>query len=629
VLSVAIVKNFRKDIQGLRAFAVLAVVFFHISPTRLPGGFLGVDVFFVISGYLIIGFICRDLYNGQFKLSHFYIKRIRRLFPAFFVTIFFSAILAYFLLLPEEISAFAESVISSVFYVSNLYFYSQSDYFADTLGLAPLLHTWSLSVEEQFYIVFPLILIMTFHFFKRRLYSVLVVLALLSFFLSAYLVNYDRSLAFFISPTRFWQFIVGGLLALKIDTIILNEKSSNTFGFIGLITLIVCLFLYNEETLFPGVNALIPTLATLLILLAGQHTSTFTRLMSLPINQFFGNISYSLYLWHWPIIVFYGFAVTNELSGMANNTIVLGLSVFLGYLSWRYVEVPMKVTKLVRNDRTQVYLAFSVSAITVAIMFTWLGGVPSRFSETQLYYSSFMNYDQSRFRQGECFLTIKSNDYNLYDKSLCITADEEKYNTILIGDSHAAHWYSSLIESANENQTVSQLTSSGCRPLLSAKGKKRCTDLIEYAYQDLIKTQRFDKIILSGRWETGDVDALLETTRYLSNLADNVVVLGPTLEYQQSLPRILAMTSPEKLENDKHNQYSFFKKVDSKFKMLEWPKQVTYISTIDILCTPNNLPCKTVTDKGVPLAFDYGHMTHEGASFLLSLSNFNSVNITQ
>ncbi|WP_166424091.1 acyltransferase [Paraglaciecola sp. 20A4] len=284
-------KNYRWDIQGLRALAVMAVVIFHISPYKLPGGYLGVDIFFVISGYLIIGFICRDLRAEKFSLSDFYIKRIRRLFPALLATVIVTMIAAYCYLLPEEMTMFAKSVISTLLYVSNMFFYTQSDYFSADLKLAPLLHTWSLSVEEQFYILFPILLIGIIKYRPKALQLFLGIIAVMSFVLSEYLVRTDPSLAFFISPTRFWQFIVGGLLALNLHKMGLSKSLSNVIGFGGLASLIICLFLYDKTTLFPGINAILPTVATLCVLWAGSVTGVFSGLMALPINRFFGNIS--------------------------------------------------------------------------------------------------------------------------------------------------------------------------------------------------------------------------------------------------------------------------------------------------------------------------------------------------
>lgn len=606
-------KNYRWDIQGLRALAVLAVVIFHIAPNRLPGGYLGVDIFFVISGYLIIGFICRDVFAEKFNFTDFYVKRIKRLFPALFATVLATSVGAYFLLLPEETTVYAKSAISTLLYVSNMFFYTQSDYFAADLELAPLLHTWSLSVEEQFYILFPILLVAIIKCKPQYLQKALISIAILSFILSEYLVRTDPSLAFFISPTRFWQFIAGGLLALNIHKSGLSQLTSNIMGAVGMLTLIACLFAYCEETVFPGINAIIPTLATLLVIWAGNAESLFSRLMALPINRFFGNISYSLYLWHWPVIVFYSLAINNQYSIMANNIIILATSIVLGYLSWKYVEIPFS-KKNSRAEPQQTFITtLAISATVIAIMAFSLNGLPHRFNEQQLYFSSYMNYKQPGFKSGTCFLTKSTADIHLYNKEECIKFDKNKANILLIGDSHAAHLNSALQELIPKTHTLTQITASGCRPVEPMSGSQYCIDFINFGIKKVIPNKRFEKVIIAARWKVEDLPKLKRMIEYLKPLTNDIVIVGRTLEYYQYLPRVLATTEVTDIENDTQNRYTELKNLDIKFKSLADKEDVAYISLINILCAPDTHPCKSITKGGVPIAFDYGHFTHEGA----------------
>tara|TARA_R110001583_G_scaffold116577_1_gene267356 strand:- start:6184 stop:8061 length:1878 start_codon:yes stop_codon:yes gene_type:complete len=612
-------KNYRWDIQGLRALAVMAVVIFHISPNRLPGGYLGVDIFFVISGYLIIGFICRDLRAEKFSLSDFYIKRIRRLFPALLATVIATMIAAYFYLLPEEMTLFAKSVISTLLYVSNMFFYTQSDYFAADLKFAPLLHTWSLSVEEQFYIIFPILLIGIMKYKPKALQLFLGVIAVLSFVLSEYLVRTDPSLAFFISPTRFWQFIVGGLLALNLHRMALPKTLSNVIGFGGLAALIICLFKYDEATLFPGINAIVPTLATLCVIWAGSVTGVFSWLMALPINKFFGNISYSLYLWHWPVIVFYTLNMNHEYPKVAHELILLLVSIVLGYLSWRFIELPFSAKRLAvskgKNTSSTLIGSFALSSALILVMALSLDGLPNRFNEQQLIYSSYMNYDRIGYRRGSCFLRGTDENLSFYDKEECINFDDNKYNILLIGDSHAAQWNSAITELLLKNQTLTQLTSSGCRPVLPLKGQAGCIELMSFGFNELVRSVNFDKIIIAGRWKDSDFNELSQTVNYLTDYADKVIVVGRTLEYKQDLPRLLAITGPDGIESGKQYDYSYFKHMDVKFRQVtKNNNKAFYVSLIDILCqAAESVTCQTLTKENVPIAFDYGHYTHQGA----------------
>ena len=606
-------KNYRWDIQGLRALAVLAVVIFHIAPNRLPGGYLGVDIFFVISGYLIIGFICRDVFAEKFNFTDFYVKRIKRLFPALFATVIATSICTYFLLLPEETIVFAKSVISTLLYVSNMFFYTQSDYFAADLELAPLLHTWSLSVEEQFYILFPVLLVAIIKFRPRYLQRALITIAIVSLILSEYLVRTDPSLAFFISPTRFWQFIVGGLLALNIHKMGLSKLTSNIMGVIGMLSLIACLFTYHEETVFPGINAILPTLATLLVIWAGSAPSAFSRLMALPINRFFGNISYSLYLWHWPVIVFYSLAINNDYSRMTNNFIVLIISITLGYISWKYIELPFSKKRSQATNRKTLITTLSASAVVCSVMIISLNGLPHRFNEQQLYYSSFMNYDRDKGWQRDiCFIRGNHEGLIKYNRKLCINFEQTKHNTLLIGDSYAAQWYSSIASLINSEQTLTQVTASGCRPIIPVTGPEGCVEIVKFAYEELIQKKRFDRIIVGGRWKNEDLAGLKKMITYLKNHSNEVLLVGRSLEYNQYLPRLLT-TKKNEIENDKQNRYSELKKIDNKLKSLAEAASVKFVSVIDILCPLNGESCKTVTDEGVPISFDYGHFTHAGA----------------
>lgn len=593
----------------------MAVVLFHISPHRLPGGYLGVDVFFVISGYLIIGFICRDIAKKTFSLSTFYARRIKRLFPALLATVIASSFGAYFLFLPKETALFAKSVLSTLLYISNMFFYTQSDYFDADLKFAPLLHTWSLSVEEQFYIIFPVLLLLISKYKPARLHISLILIGVASFILSEYLLHVEPSMSFFISPTRFWQFIVGGLLALNIHRFSISKMSSNLLGGIGLITLLICFISYNEETLFPGINALIPTIATLLILLAGNTSSPFSDVMANPINRFFGNISYSLYLWHWPIIVFVKLN-PSSIAPQVVNIIILISSIILGYLSWKFIELPFSSKRFKTSNKVTFKTSIGVSAALISLMIYSTNGLTGRFDSEQLHYSSFLEYDRPGFNAGTCFLSTAHDDIRFFDKKQCINYDETKYNILLIGDSHAAHWNSALNQLAEPNQTISQVTSSGCRPIMPLTGSKRCVDLMAFGLNELVKSYRFDKIILSARWEETEFENLRSTVNHLTAFTDKLVVIGRTIEYKRDLPRLLATAGVDNIQNNVHYDYSFFSNMNEKFKkVVESNPRASYVSLTDIICVSEKEPvhCKTITFEDIPLAFDYGHFTHEGA----------------
>jgi peptidoglycan/LPS O-acetylase OafA/YrhL len=616
-------KNYRWDIQGLRAIAVLAVVIFHINPKLLPGGYLGVDVFFVISGYLILGFIWQDLQQQRFSLVNFYGRRLKRLFPAFFVMVLFTSFISYFVLLPEETVTYAESLLSSILYSSNIYFYFQSNYFSTALEYAPLLHTWSLAVEEQFYFAFPILLIWVYKTNPARIMFVLTAIMVLSLLLSELLLYSDKSFSFYASPTRFWQFIVGGLLAIHPCIINygknLSTSLSDALAITGLFILTSCLFYYNQEVLFPGINAVLPTFATGLILFAGK-SSNFGRgfiykVLSCRLAKFFGKISYSLYLWHWPIIVFYQLIIKSK-TNFSEQAMLFSVAILLGYISWFVIERRSTALHIGRTSIKVIWTSIFASLLLVVIGAAFLTGLPYRYSEQQIKYSAYLNYDRKDYyRQGSCFLTSYFNNISFFDKQLCISYDKLEHNTLLIGDSHAAQWYRALKSTKKTNENISQVTSSGCKPIVPFKGAKRCTHLMQWAFDELIQDKRFETIIIAARWKDKDINTLLATVEYLSEYSTDIIVFGPSIEYDLPLPRLLASKESAKEVNDYRN-YQMIKNRDKFFMNAFNNSSASYLSVFNIICPEDDF-CLQLTKRGNPIQYDSNHLTYEGARELI------------
>jgi len=609
--------TYRWDIQGLRAIAVLAVVIFHINPQLLPGGYIGVDIFFVISGYLIMGFIWRDLNKESFSLVTFYIKRIYRLFPALFVMLLLSAIAAYFILLSDESVDFVYSFISTLFYVSNFYFYLEVDYFNEGMKFAPLLHTWSLSVEEQFYIIFPLVLLFVYQRGKAWLFHILIVLAIISLLLSELSIHWDESFAFYASPTRFFQFILGGIVSIHLQKYTLSKGLNNLLGSIGFVIIILAMFFYTDKTLFPGLYALIPSLGTALILFSGLQRGYITLFLSNNIFKLIGNSSYSIYLWHWPLIVFYKLEVSPSLS-IVEQIALFAASLLLGYISWRYIETSTRLAYKNSNTPKAIYSTIALSAVVSIGAFYTFSGVSYRSIESQTKASQYLDYKADNFRAGECFLTSEYDNINFFNKDKCITHSDEKKNYLLIGDSHAAHFYSALAKVIKDDETLSQVTASGCHPTLPYEGTKRCSSLVQWAYEELIKEKSFDTIILSAHWSYPDKQHLLDAIELLLNYTDRIVVLGPNMEYLQPLPRLLVkMPKGEdtRVIYKTAGNYKAVASVDYHMKKYLDRDRVKYISVLKVLCDSSG--CTTTTREGTPITFDSGHFTHEGASYVV------------
>ena len=605
--------KYRADIDGLRAVAVLAVVAFHLIPWVLPGGYVGVDVFFVISGYLITRILWGQLKKGTFSFATFYAKRIRRLFPALFAVTLVCAGIEYAVGLPQEIYTFGISALASVFYFSNHYFLSENSYFAEDLETNPLLHTWSLSVEEQFYIIFPALLVLLFRKGKGK--EVLWIGGLLggSLLLSEILVQYNDSASFYLMPSRLWQFLAGAMLALRPMNDILPRPIVDAIGWFGLGLLGYSFFYFSGATTFPGLNALFPTLGTFFLLFAGQHSGLWiTRALSVWPARFIGHISYSLYLWHWPVIVFYKLEFSPDPSS-SERFWLLAASFVLAYVSWRFIEQPFRNISLERKQRW-VYAGGGIASLLLGLIcayFILTEGIKERYTEEQLSYIEYLSYDaDALYRTDRCFLTSGARSVSLFDEEECLNIDSTLPNVLIVGDSHAAQYHAAF-EKLFPGYAISQINASGCRPLVNYEGEERCTALMRTTFEQYIKEFKFDAIILAGRWEENDLPFLEPTIDSLAVHTDNIIVLGPILEYSQALPRLLAQKGATQSEITDAQQYREIEKVDMQMKKILDDTHVEYISVLKAMCP--NKECIVYTQEGIPMQFDASHLTKEGA----------------
>ena len=296
--------EYRADLDGLRAVAVIPVVLFHLGVTALPGGFVGVDVFFVLSGFLITSLLATDLERGAFSLSAFYDRRIRRIVPALVLVLAFCAVVAPLILFPTDLIEFGGSLEAAALSASNFQFARDNGYFAPDADLAPLLHTWSLAVEEQFYILFPVLLWAAWRWARKWLASILWLTLALSFALSVWGVEVKPTPTFYLLPTRAWELLLGAVLALELVRKPNASWQRELAAAAGVLAILAAMTLYTRDTKFPGVAALMPSVGAALVIWAGVGSTTWTgRALANPIPVLFGLVSYSLYLWHWPLIV--------------------------------------------------------------------------------------------------------------------------------------------------------------------------------------------------------------------------------------------------------------------------------------------------------------------------------------
>lgn len=472
---------YRADIDGLRAIAVISVVLYHFGLLGFSGGYVGVDIFFTISGYLIGSIVFKQLGQKKFSFTTFYARRIRRLLPAYLATIIVSTGLAYWLLLPGDFREFGQSIVSATLYVSNIYFYLNTGYFDTASHLKPLLHTWSLAVEEQFYLIFPLLAWIGFRFSKKAATGLFLTLCLLSFSAALYFIKHDQSAAFYLYPLRAWEMFIGVLLAATAPRALSNSKLNSSLAFTGLALLVLPIVFYDQATLFPGIAALPPCIGTLLIIYTGEQSNNITKsLLSTKPFVFFGKISYSLYLWHWPIVVFYTYSLEQKLTTI-DSTILFIITVAISTLSWLYIETPFRVNKSqwVNNNRSILTLTLFSSILCAGLGYAIhaTNGLPSRLSPELQKLATLADGFNSDWEN--CF--TQDNEF-FPGLEHCKAGNPESSGNILLvwGDSHSLSLKSGLLDIARKyHQDVLIVWRGGCPPVFDIEKRESSSSLLE------------------------------------------------------------------------------------------------------------------------------------------------------
>lgn len=601
--------GYRPDIDGLRAVAVVLVVLYHLGVGFTKGGFVGVDVFFVISGFLITRIIVAEAQSGHFSLLGFYERRVRRLFPTLFVVLIFSAAMGYFVLFPPEYEYFGATLAAAVFFVANILFYNGSGYFDGTREVVPLLHTWSLAVEEQFYLLYPLALVPLLRWGNNLASRTIFAIAALSFVLCVVLVAHDRSAAFFLLPSRAWELLVGSLLALGAFPAIRDPKLRMWLSAFGLVLILIAAGATTRNVPFPGWAALVPCLGAALIIHAGAKADTpVYRLLSTRAFVFIGLISYSLYLWHWPLIVFYkayfGFPSRPEKA-------LLGLaSIAIAALSWRYIETPFRQRKRFPG-RKQMFLTAalgSAAATTLALLLVATEGMSNRFPENLRRLASFKYNPTESMRDGSCFIS-KAFAHRSHVDAACLRLDGDRRNVLLVGDSHAAHYWAGLTVVFPDINFL-QATASGCPPVFDGGGSARCRAVVDGAYQNVIPGAKLDAVVIAADWSYEDVPRLKETVEYLKSHVGRVYVFGPIVTYNDLLPRLLTRSEwfQDSLMVDQLREDDT-PKLD---QAMSASSSARYVSIYKVLCGDGDA-CTTRDQDGDPIQFDRAHLTRMGS----------------
>jgi peptidoglycan/LPS O-acetylase OafA/YrhL len=503
---------YRPDIDGLRAVAVILVVLFHVGVTAIPGGFIGVDVFFVISGYLITGIITREIDAGQFSLARFYERRIKRILPALLVMLVSVLALGLILLLPGDLKATGRSAAAAALSVSNIYFLRNTGYFDQTADLYPLLHTWSLAVEEQFYVVWPIMLIALAVAFRRRrapLTICVTLLALISFGLSVKLMETHPKDAFFLAPTRAWELIAGAILALLPSPFLrAPARVADALRFVGLGAIFLSAVLLTSSSRFPGVNAVAPVLGACLIVAPWGGEGLLGRLLASPPMVLIGKMSYSIYLWHWPLIVLF-----RHYSGVPNITsateiaALLALTFVIAWASWRFIELPCRASPQPLGFNITVGLSAAAATAALGAVAVVAQGFPQRLPAT-LGIGSL-----KEMWHWDCRQTRVVSDL-LRDRPVCILGADwstAKHRGVMFGDSHAQHFAPLIDVAAKRTGAAIILFDRGCQPLAGTTSvlmyrkdepnyAESCADKHRPLLDYLSRTQEANLIILAAAW---------------------------------------------------------------------------------------------------------------------------------
>jgi peptidoglycan/LPS O-acetylase OafA/YrhL len=575
-----------QEIDGLRALAVLPVILFHAGFQTFSGGFVGVDVFFVISGYLITSIILAELEEGNFSIATFYERRARRILPALFVVMLACLPFAWFWLPPYDMKNFSQSLVAVSVFASNIQFWRTSNYFETAAELKPLLHTWSLAVEEQYYFFFPIFLMLMWRLGRRFILLVLATLFVVSLALAQYLAVGKSPGAFYLLPTRGWEILVGAFVAFYVSSnakIKIPKPANELIALVGFGLITYAILAFDKQTPFPSLYTLAPTIGAALIILSASQATWVGRLLGNKLLVGIGLISYSAYLWHQPLFAFARHGSTEQ-PGKPLLAALAALSMVLAYISWKYIETPFRDKSRINRRRIfQLGAAGSVLFIALGLAGHFSNGFKVRFHgelgefltqfavtppaaipEEFRYACDF--YDTSKIGSG--------NLSNLPKASLpaeCYVRNAALSNSVFVwGDSHAQMLYPGLRRAMPTNWQILQLATSGCEPRLDAREDRN--DLCEYfnwfAYSR-IATTKPDVVVVAQNLHHDAGNMALISRSLIGLGVKKVIFTGPSPHWETPLPTLVFKLwghvprkmgqglNPDVIELDKSLQQNF------------------------------------------------------------------------
>ncbi len=628
--------QYRADIDGLRAIAILSVVGFHAFPGWIKGGFIGVDIFFVISGYLISTIIFGNLERGSFGYAEFYARRVKRIFPALILVLLACYTAGWQVMDADDFKQLGKHIASGAGFVSNFAFWSESGYFDADEKTKPLLHLWSLGIEEQFYIVWPLLLGLVWKR-KHGFLMTTVLIAVLSFAANIHAVGADPAGAFYSPLPRFWELMTGGILAYitlhqpdylgRNTPMRRNAQSTGGFALIAAAVLTV-----SASSAFPGWWALLPTLGAFLMISAGPGAWLNRHVLASRPFVWIGLISYPLYLWHWPLLSF-ARIINGHSTSHAIRIAAIFASIVLAWLTFKFIETP------IRNRREGTVKGLALGLGLVMLMVGYIGydtyhrdGLEFRKANRA---AGGAGYDWvSGYRLNQCFLAARdsrSGPSAFADDCSGVANNALPRPLVMIwGDSHAASLYPGLKRQKQlAGFDLAQYNAGGCPPVVgfSEDGRAKCRDINQYVMQR-IKALRPDTVIMaanwemydgSGKWKRLDYDKLKSTIQMLRSLeVPHIVLVGQLPCFETRQPKVGAQVFvPGRVDRTYLHFNPDSSQANRQIGAFAKEHGVGFVSPIDLLCNADGCLISTSATKLTPLAWDYCHLTEDGSVFLI------------
>jgi peptidoglycan/LPS O-acetylase OafA/YrhL len=599
---------YRADIDGLRAVSILLVVGYHAQPWLVPGGFIGVDIFFVISGFLITRIILTQARAGAFSPLEFYARRIRRIFPALIVVLAVTYLIGWFVLLPDGFALLGRSTAAGVAFVSNLFQLGQTGYFAPDAGENPLLHLWSLGIEEQFYIFWPPLLMLMFGSKHRRFWMATIAVA--SFGVGLIIFLGYKEWSFYSPISRAWELLAGGMVA---NHLVDGPKGQprrspqvdNLLSAIGVAAIVGAAGALNKDSLFPGAYALLPVLGAVLIIIAPNAAVNRVLLSSRPM-VWIGLISYPLYLWHWPLLSYLAI-LRNGVPNVVEIWAVVIVAVVLSWLTFRFVEIPLR-----RKPNAVPGLSFALLTVGVVGIATAIGaGFGFRFPAEIRDIALLSPQNNAGFRD-KCFLEAKGArlDANCIEQG-------SKPLLFLWGDSTAAALFPGLQNAeARVPFRLARFAAPGCAPIL---GDAKCAAVNDMVF-GFVKSSHPETVLLHAMWDrTHDLEKLGETIRQLKALhIPRIVILGPVPLWKRTLP--LALVNTYRLRHviaDRLASGVTGVGSDDQMRAFSQAAGVEYISAWRAFCDGDGCLTRVGPTADDVVTTDIVHLSDAGSKFLI------------